>query len=307
VSAAWLVLAVGADRVRAPVGYDDEPSSHYAWDSTVPNHASLAAGDVIALWDKKTLLGVSVIEKIVVGEAEKDVYTCPSCNHADFKARKHLSPMYRCFECKAEFDEPLAHHKTVTTYRSEHATAWVDLAGTVDGTTLRSLCDKPGSQLSLRPMQWEKLRSVLENAGQAAMNTFVTNTREVIAGGHKHAVVRVRVGQGAFRHRLLAEQGAVCAFSGPAPADVLEAAHLYSYASVGEHRDEGGLLLRRDLHRLFDLGRIAVNPADLHLDVHEGIRSYAPYGGLHGAPVIAHLTKGHRRWLVEHWSMHRQP
>lgn len=61
-SAAWLVLAVGADRVGAPGGYDDEPSSRYVWDSTVPNHASLAVGDVIALWDKKMLLGVSVIE-----------------------------------------------------------------------------------------------------------------------------------------------------------------------------------------------------------------------------------------------------
>lgn len=143
-STAWLVLAVAADRVRSPGGYDGEPSSRYVWDSTVPNHASPATGDVIALWDKKTLLGVSVIEKIVVGEAGKDVYTCPSCNHADFKARKLLSPVYRCFECKVEFDEPLAHHKTVTTYRSEHATAWVDLADTLEGSKLRDLCDKPG-------------------------------------------------------------------------------------------------------------------------------------------------------------------
>ena len=250
VSAAWLVLAVGVDRVRAPGGYDDEPSSRYVWDSTVPNHASLAAGDIIALWNKKMLLGVSVIEKIDVGQAEKDVFTCPSCDRADFKGRKNLTPVFRCSECKAEFDEPVAHRKAVTTYRSEHATAWVDLAGAVDGATLRGLCDKPTSQLSLRPLKWEKLRAVLQGSGHSTLNTIVENTRQAIAGGHQQAIVRVRLGQREFRSKLLAEHGSVCAFSGPVPTDVLEAAHLYSYATVGEHHDEGGLLLRRDLHRL---------------------------------------------------------
>lgn len=142
-------------------------------------------------------------------------------------------------------------------------------------------------------MQWEKLRFALEDAGHTTMSNIITNACVGILGGHKHALVRVRVrvGQGAFRQKLLSEQGAVCAFSGPVSADVLEAAHPYSYANLGEHRDEGGLLLRRDLHRLFDLGRIAVDPESLQLDVDGGTRSHAPYDGLHGAPVIAHVGK----------------
>lgn len=233
------------------------------------------------------------------------MFTCPNCGRADFKGRKNLRPTFRCFECKAEFDNPVAHRKVVTTYRSEHGTAWVDLAGAVDGATLRSLCDKPASQLSLRPLEWEKLRAVLEGSGHSTLDTIVKNTRQAIAGGHKHAIVRVRVGQREFRSKLLAEHGAVCAFSGPVPADVLEAAHLYSYATIGEHRDEGGLLLRRDLHRLFDLGRIVVDPRSFCLDVDEIIRAYAPYAVLHGAPVAARLGKGHRRWLAEHWRTYR--
>jgi hypothetical protein len=43
------------------------PESHYSWDSTVPNHAALSAGDAIAVWDKQQLLGASVIEEIEVG------------------------------------------------------------------------------------------------------------------------------------------------------------------------------------------------------------------------------------------------
>lgn len=76
--------------------------------------------------------------------------------------------------------------------------------------------------------------------------------------------MRVRVGQAEFRLRLLARYGNVCAFSGPSPTAALEAAHLYSYAAEGRHHDDGGFLLRRDLHRLFDLGLLAVEPAHIY-------------------------------------------
>ncbi|MFH8991606.1 HNH endonuclease [Streptomyces sp. NPDC017940] len=79
--------------------------------------------------------------------------------------------------------------------------------------------------------------------------------------GRREARMRRRVGQEAFRARLFREQGEVCAFAGPTSADALEAAHLYSYAESGEHHEYGGLLLRSDIHRLFDLGHIAVDVA----------------------------------------------
>lgn len=40
---AWLCLAVSGRRQHGGNdGYDDNPSSHYSWDSTVPNHAARA-------------------------------------------------------------------------------------------------------------------------------------------------------------------------------------------------------------------------------------------------------------------------
>jgi len=41
---------------------------------------------------------------------------------------------------------------------------------------------------------------------------------------------------------------------------VLEAAHIRPYAAGGEHAVSNGLPLRRDLHRLFDLGYVTVTP-----------------------------------------------
>ena len=41
---------------------------------------------------------------------------------------------------------------------------------------------------------------------------------------------------------------------------VLQAAHIRPYARGGLHRVDNGLLLRRDLHRLYDLGYVTVTP-----------------------------------------------
>ncbi|WP_225080507.1 HNH endonuclease [Streptomyces sp. CoT10] len=303
---AWLVLAVGEDRTHGSNdGYDDEPSRHYSWDSTVPNHAALTVGDVIALWDKKSLLGVSVIESIDDGQAVKNTYTCPTCGKASFKPRKTKKPVYLCWDCAAEFDVPDTHRRQVTTYRSRHDAAWVDMAGLLPGSVLRELCDAPKSQLSLRPLRWERLRAAIAETGAPTTVTIAETTQQRIAGGHRQATVRVRVGQAAFRKRLLEEHGEVCAFTGPAPAVALEAAHLYSYAETGEHHARGGLLLRRDLHRLFDLGLIAVHPRTAALDVAGELAAYPDYIRLQGRPLAIRPTPDHIAWLARHWNMHR--
>ncbi|WP_326843310.1 HNH endonuclease [Streptomyces sp. NBC_01558] len=306
---AWLMLALGERREHGGNdGYDDDPAQHYSWDSTVQNHARVAVGDVIALWDRRELIGVSVIEAIETGTAEKTVYFCPECKKADIKRRKHQSPAYRCGQCSAEFDPPGTKTKAVTTYRSRHGTAGMHGRGLLSGRELRALCDSPNSQLSMRPARWEKLRDALLATGQAdAVASLVSrqHKRVPIPGGHRLATVRTRVGQDAFRTALLREQGEACAISGPAPAIVLEAAHLYSYAETGEHHDFGGLLLRRDLHRLFDNGLIAIDPDTNLLDTDPALDVYPDYVALHGKPLAVSLRPEHRVWLAAHWNTHR--
>lgn len=304
---AWLVLALGDSREHAGNdGYDDNPAEHYSWDSTVPNHARLAVGDVIALWDRRELIGVSVIEAIDTDTLEKPLYFCPHCEKAAIKRRQQKTPRYRCYDCGESFDVPGRKAKSVTTYRSRHGKAWLDGRGLLSGAELRALCDSPRSQHSMRPARWEKLRNALTAVtGDVAELDVLEETRLTIPGGHRETVVRVRVGQGAFRKRLLADQDELCAFTGPAPAIALEAAHLYSYAQSGEHHEYGGLLLRRDIHRLFDVGEIAVDPATDTLDIGAGLLAYPMYADLQGKPVAVPLRPEHRTWLRAHWSLHR--
>ncbi|MDX2564163.1 HNH endonuclease signature motif containing protein [Streptomyces sp. TX20-6-3] len=304
---AWLVLAVGDERQHGGNdGYDDNPRTHYSWDSTVPNHGKIAVGDVIALWDKKELIGVSVIHAIDTAVEQKTVYFCPECRKADFKRRTRLTPACRCNKCGALFDEPGSKVKTVTTYRSRHGRTWIDGRGLLTGRQLRALCDSPDSQLSMRSARWEKLRdALLATEGADQVSTLAGRERLPIPGGHRTVQTKARIGQPQFRERLLQEQGELCAITGPAPACVLEAAHLYSYADSGEHHDFGGLLLRRDIHRLFDLGHLAIDPATGLLDAADSLDAYPDYVRLHGQKPAYELQVGHRVWLAEHWYSHR--
>ncbi|MGY4684403.1 HNH endonuclease [Micromonospora aurantiaca (nom. illeg.)] len=306
---AWLMLAVGADRQHGGNdGYDDDPDVHYSWDDTVPNARTVAVGDRIVLWDREAVIGASLIEEIETGHAEKILYRCPRCNRADIKRRKRQSPQFRCFPCSDTFDVATTRVERVETFRSRHDANWVDLGRCLDGRTLRSLCVSPKSQLSMRPLVWDAFVEALRSAGRGRGATFLEDATRWVQSrpeGHRPARVRVRVGQRGFRQRLLASFGPVCAFTGPGPVAALEAAHLYSYAAVGQHHDDGGLLLRRDVHRLFDQGDIAVDPDTLTISLRDELASYPAYTPLQGRPLAIRLDRGQVGWIEKHWRQHR--
>jgi len=77
---------------------------------------------------------------------------------------------------------------------------------------------------------------------------------------------RRRLGQGAFRVLVSDTYQRRCAVTGERTMPVLEAAHIKPVSRGGEHRLDNGLLLRSDLHRLFDLGYLTiVPPGKLHV------------------------------------------
>jgi ribosomal protein L37AE/L43A len=306
---AWLALVTGEDRSRSGELYDDVLGVHYSWDDTVPNHGTVAVGDIIVMWNGESLLGISVLEAIDSKPGVKDVHRCPNCNDTEINPRKTKTPVYRCAnkECNFEFDEPVKEPKQVKQYRGTYEAGWVSMEGALSGTELRQLCVHPKAQNSFRRLKWDETRAALANKGEATPLGVVETTEKSIAGGHGTATVRVRKGQASFRKQLLDTYGEHCAFSGPMPAAVLEAAHLYSFAETGDHNG-GGFLLRRDLHRLFDLGLIAVHPQTLILDVGDEIAMYPLYKALHGQPLlISKVAPKQRKWLAAHWQMHREP
>jgi putative restriction endonuclease len=73
-------------------------------------------------------------------------------------------------------------------------------------------------------------------------------------------LVRPRLGQGGFRVLVTDIYQRKCAVTGEKALPVLEAAHILAVAKGGQHRVDNGLLLRSDVHRLFDKGYLTVTP-----------------------------------------------
>jgi putative restriction endonuclease len=69
-----------------------------------------------------------------------------------------------------------------------------------------------------------------------------------------------RLGQGAFRILVTDLYERRCAITREKALPVLQAAHIQPVASGGSHRLSNGLLLRSDVHTLFDRGYLTVTP-----------------------------------------------
>ncbi len=83
--------------------------------------------------------------------------------------------------------------------------------------------------------------------------------------------VRPRLDQRSFRFAVLEAYDGACAVTTEHSLPVLDAAHIRPYGRGGEHTVSNGLPLRKDLHRLFDLGYLTVKP-DLTVAVSRRLR-----------------------------------
>jgi hypothetical protein len=95
------------------------------------------------------------------------------------------------------------------------------------------------------------------------------------------AFLNVRRGQKKLRVKLFYLYTSKCAISSCNVKDVLHACHIISFAKSGNNMSTNALLLRSDLHDLFDANFIAINPDNMKVAVHESLKSttYFEYNG----------------------------
>lgn len=132
-------------------------------------------------------------------------------------------------------------------------------------------------------------QQVGERLAQAPMRNPGPAQFTVMTAGERFGPPRAvapRMGQGGFRVGVLENYRRRCAISGERTIPVLEAAHIRRYTDGGGHELRNGLLLRSDLHRLFDRGYLAVDPGDRRVLVSPRIREEfengRDYYALHG-------------------------
>ena len=133
---------------------------------------------------------------------------------------------------------------------------------------------------------WERIDLLLR--GQAAVK--LDSTRAVDSGSRygEPTTFLPRLGQGSFRLIVLDSYSRRCAFTNSPVLHVLDAAHIKPYGLGGTHAPENGLLVRQDLHTLFDRGYVTVTP-DHRVEVSQRIRQEfdngKEYYALHGKEI----------------------
>jgi putative restriction endonuclease len=122
-------------------------------------------------------------------------------------------------------------------------------------------------------------------------------------------LTRSRLGQGAFRILVTDAYDRRCAVTGEKTLPVLEAAHIKPYALHGPHLVRNGLLMRSDLHKLFDLGYVTVTP-ELRFEVSPRLRQEwqngKEYYAYHGHPLRFMPSESYNRPDREYLIWHNE-
>lgn len=132
---------------------------------------------------------------------------------------------------------------------------------------------------------WQECRAAATQPGTVGMPSPQPQSTERYG---EPVLVRPRLGQGTFRLAVTGAYGRACAVTREHSLPALEAAHIRPYGDGGVHEVPNGLLLRSDIHRLFDKGYVGVTP-DHHFVVSKSLkddfangRTYYP---LHGSEI----------------------
>jgi putative restriction endonuclease len=134
---------------------------------------------------------------------------------------------------------------------------------------------------------WE---SVLLAAGARAIGERQATVEPLVAAERygEPTLVLPRLGQGSFRVIVTDAYDRRCSMTGERTLPVLQAAHIRPYGLGGPHDPRNGLLLRSDLHTLFDRGYVTVTP-ELKVEVSNRLREEfengRDYYKLHGQPL----------------------
>jgi putative restriction endonuclease len=120
---------------------------------------------------------------------------------------------------------------------------------------------------------WDQVEFLLEKYLISESNQFESEfmLRDPLVGYKTSILSKIRIGQGAFRVLITDAYQRRCSITGEKTLPVLESAHIQSYSQLGPHSISNGILLRSDIHKLFDTGYLTIT-TDLKVEVSNRIK-----------------------------------
>jgi putative restriction endonuclease len=311
-SRAWRLLAFGAERnYAANLGYDDELERIYRYDSFVQNHRQVKADDLVMLWSRSGLEGVGRVARVGRWPGTKQQLRCPSCGTSRISSRKHQTPRWRCQE-KHEFELPDQVEVTCTLYEADFGDSFIACAGGLSEYELQSLFLVRSNQLSIRPLDLGVFKALLtQRLPEVAVQLFgsppVPTDRGVTTNDRVPTILfaltddydpdsddqrrraqrelAVRQGQPQFRKALQLAYGPRCMISRCELMGLVDAAHISPHRGTKDNHPGNGLLLRTDLHTLFDLDLLGIDPESMTVRMSSSAAA-AGYSYLDGAQLV---------------------
>lgn len=292
--------------------YGDVTGERYDFDSRVPNSRQVRQGDVLVLRDEHLVYGWGVVSVVEERLGTKEVRACEACGSTSkWTERKTLTPRYRCSRCGHESNALVPTEVPVTLFSAYYGENWIEFGSPVPARDLRPVFAMTDQQNAIRRLDPVRALGYVDLHQGVPSGLVVEFTDDWVRhGGLTETRVRVRRFQDEFRGKLLERFGEVCAVTGRHPREVLDAAHLYSYAARPVHEERGGLLLRKDVHRLFDSMLLTVDPDDVRAHVAPALlERYPVLGSLDGQKLhvasdrlprvellASHATAARERW-----------
>lgn len=133
----------------------------------------------------------------------------------------------------------------------------------------------------------------------SSLDRALNQNREAVLNAENErrtTIVKARPEQQKFREEAMRRHAGRCVVTGFDVKEVLEAAHVIPHTGNPEFEvPENSLILRRDVHALFDLGMIGINEKSGILMVSSNLR-HTPYGKLDGNPINHKLSEASLRY-----------
>lgn len=170
----------------------------------------------------------------------------------------------RCLKVKADFDKETGGIHLST--KAREAGANRDKTNSTRVSSTKKTVEKPQTRSAKRYLQNKRGETLndLANASDEAERSgyFSDPLSEEDARTRVMREIVQRLGQPQFRVRLVEAYRGRCAVTGCSILQVLEAAHIVPYRGEQTNTIINGLLLRADIHTLFDLNLLGINPDD---------------------------------------------
>lgn len=117
------------------------------------------------------------------------------------------------------------------------------------------------TERGFKPGPSAEIEQITQQLGQIEEETGSYNPEDV-GDSRKKIIASIiqRRGQSKFRAKLIEAYRGCCSITGCRATPALEAAHITPYKGDDSNTTANGLLLRADIHTLWDLGMIAVDP-----------------------------------------------